>query len=153
MTTSATPAPGSSTQVDDVLSAFGELVAAQRRLRGRDARHAGGLSFAQVRLLTVIEDDAECPAREIAHRAGMTAASVSEMLDYLEQAGMVSRTRSTHDRRIVVTHLTPTGRRLRDERRAQVTDTFARQLDGLDEDELRAAAGVIRLLAATIEEL
>jgi DNA-binding MarR family transcriptional regulator len=146
-------APTSTPPIDDVLAAFGELVVAQRRLRGRDARHSEGLTFAQVRLLNALEDDAGCSAREIADRAGMTAASVSEMLDYLEQAGIVTRSRSTLDRRVVVTRLTPTGRTLRDARRDEVKRTFARQLEGLEQDELTAAAGVIRLLASTIEAL
>ncbi len=153
MTTSATEQRIVPSAIDEVLTAFGELVVAQRRLRGRDARHSGGLSFAQVRVLTAIEEEDGCAARTIADRAGMSAASASEMLDGLEQAGMVSRARSTHDRRVVVTRLTDKGRRLRDARREEVRRTFARQLEALGRAELAAAAEVIRLLATTIEAL
>ena len=153
MTSPATAAPVAPSAIDDVLTAFGELVVAQRRLRGRDARHSGGLSFAQVRVLSAIQEADGCAARTIAERAGMSAASASEMLDGLEQAGMVNRTRSTHDRRVVVTRLTDKGRRLRDARRDEVRRIFSRQLEELGRDELAAAAGVIRLLASTIEAL
>lgn len=47
--------------VAEVLDAFAELSASQRRLRGRDALHHGGLSFAQLRVLTALEEDDGCP--------------------------------------------------------------------------------------------
>ena len=103
----------------EVLDAFADLTAAQRRLRGRDAPARAGLSFAQLRVLTALEEDG-CPAGRLAERAGVTPATVTGMLDILEEQGVVTRERSASDRRVVIARLTPEGRRLRDRRRAEV---------------------------------
>jgi MarR family transcriptional regulator, organic hydroperoxide resistance regulator len=150
------PPPAIPTQVaavGEVLDAFGELLIAQRRLRGRDARHTGELSFAQARVLAELEDDAGCPANKLAEKAGMTPASVTSMLDSLEHKGLVTRVRSDRDRRIVLTHLTDRGRLLRDQKRNEARRIFEGALATLDPSELAAAPRVLRLLAAVMEAL
>ncbi|HMO01049.1 MAG TPA: MarR family transcriptional regulator, partial [Miltoncostaeaceae bacterium] len=104
----------------EVLDAFAELSAAQRRLRGRDALQHGGLSFAQLRVLTALEEDDGCPAGRLAERAGVTPATITGMLDILEEQGIVTRTRSERDRRVVIARLTDEGRAIRDRRRGEV---------------------------------
>jgi len=152
--------PGSSPAVDaqaaavgEVLDAFGALLIAQRRLRGRDARHAGELSFAQARLLAALDADAACPAGTLAEHAGMTPASVTCMLDTLEHKGLVTRERSERDRRIVLTRLTEGGRALRDQKRSEARRVFAQALGTLDPGELAAAPRVLRVLADAMEAL
>ena len=154
--TSPAPVPTLGTRaaaVGAVLDAFGALLVAQRRLRGRDARHTGELSFAQARVLAEIEDDASSPARRLAERAGMTPASVTCMLDSLELQGLVVRERSAHDRRVVLTHLTERGRRLREEKRGEARRVFAEALATLAPAELAAAPRVLRVLADVMEAL
>jgi DNA-binding MarR family transcriptional regulator len=139
--------------VGEVLDAFGELLVAQRRLRGRDARHTGELSFAQARVLAELEDDAGCPASKLAEKAGMTPASVTCMLDTLEHKGLVTRVRSEQDRRIVLTHLTDRGRLLRDQKRTEARRIFEDALATLDPAELAATPRALRLLAAVMEAM
>jgi DNA-binding MarR family transcriptional regulator len=138
--------------VAEVLDAFGELTAAQRRLRGRDALAPGGLSFAQLRVLTALEEDG-VPAGRLAERAGVTPATVTGMLDILEQQGVVTRVRSRDDRRVVLATLTEDGRRLRDRRRAEVRRVFEDALATLDPADLAAAPRVLRRLADVMEGL
>jgi len=155
-TVSPAPSPTARAEVaavGEVLDAFGALLVAQRRLRGRDARHTGELSFAQARVLAEIEDDADCPANKLAEKAGMTPASVTCMLDTLEHKGLVRRVRSERDRRIVLTHLTDRGRLLRDQKRSDARRIFADALATLDPAELRAAPRVLRLLAEVMEAM
>lgn len=135
-----------------VLDAFGELLVAQRRLRGRDARHAEGLTYAQVRLLSALEEEG-CRVGLLAERAGVSPATATGMLDGLEQAGMVVRVRSEEDRRAVLTRLTDAGRAARDAKRAEARAVFERALGTLGPAELAAAPRVLRVLAAAIEEL
>lgn len=139
--------------VSEVLAAFGELLVAQRRLRGRDARHTGELSFAQARVLAEVEEDAGCPARQLAAKAGMTPASVTWMLDALELKGLVVRERSVTDRRVMLTHLTERGRQLRDRKQGEARRVFETALASLDASELAAAPRVLRLLADVMEAL
>lgn len=139
--------------VAEVLEAFGELSAAQRRLRGRDARQPAELSFAQLRLLNAMEEDERCPAGRLAERAELTPATVTGMLDTLEAMGVVTRERSTTDRRVVMARLTEEGRRLRDPRREAVRAVFAEALATLDPADLAAAPRVLRRLAEVMEGL
>lgn len=139
--------------VADILAAFGELLVAQRRLRGRDARHPGDLTFAQLRLLVVLEEGGGCRAGALAERAGVSPATVTGMLDTLEAMGMVVRVRSTEDRRVVEAHLTEHGRRVRDEKRRDVRRAFAEALAALSPGELAAAPRVLRLMAAAMEDM
>jgi DNA-binding MarR family transcriptional regulator len=139
--------------VAEVLDAFGELTAAQRRLRGRDAHAPGGLSFAQLRVLTVLDEEDGVPAGRLAERAGVTPATVTGMLDILEEQGVVTRVRSKDDRRVVLARLTEDGRRLRDRRRAEVRRVFEDALATLDPAVLAAAPRVLRRLADVMEGL
>jgi MarR family transcriptional regulator, organic hydroperoxide resistance regulator len=154
-TAPSAPSPTAAAQaaaVGEVLDAFGELLVAQRRLRGRDARHTGELSFAQARVLAALDDDG-CPASKLAEKAGMTPASVTCMLDALEHQGLVTRVRSERDRRIMLTHLTERGRLLRDQKRAAARRAFEDALARLNPDELAATPRVLRLLAAVMEAM
>lgn len=150
-----TPEPGENVDpaVAEVLVAFGDLLAALRRVRGRDARQPGDLSFAQFRLLAALEDDEGCRAGRLAEQAGVSPATVTGMLDSLEQMGMVVRVRSAEDRRVVITRLTDEGRRARDERRREVRAAFARALSQLDTDELAVAPRLLRLMATAMEDV
>ena len=145
-------APSRSEAVADVLTAFGRMLVAQRRLRGRDAREAGDLSYAQMRLLSVIDDDA-CPASQLAEQAGITAGSATAMLGLLEHKGLVTRRRSDADRRVTLTVLTDRGRMLRDAKRDAARAAFARALDDLSPEELAAAPRVLGVIAEVIESL
>jgi len=139
--------------VAEVLDAFSELSASQRRLRGRDALQRGRLSFAQLRVLTALEEEDGCPAGRLAERAGVTPATVTGMLDILEEQGIVTRARSEHDRRVVIARLTEEGRRIRDRRRAEVRRVFEDALATLDPADLAAAPRVLRRLADVMEGL
>ncbi len=83
----------------------------------------------------------------------MTPASVTCMLDILEQKGLVRRERSESDRRVVLTRLTARGRLLRDQRRNEARRVFEDALATLDPAELAAAPRVLRLLAAVMEAM
>ncbi len=139
--------------VAEVLAAFGEFLVAQRRLRGRDARHPGDLSFAQLRVLAALQKGDSCPAGQLAEKAGVSPATVTGMLDNLEQMGIVTRVRSAEDRRVVLARLTDEGRRLRDAKRQEVRGAFEQALTSLSERDLAAAPRILRLLAGAMESM
>lgn len=146
-------APAATDAVAQVLEAFGAVLIAQRRLRGRDAREHAELSYAQARLLSALEDHAGSPASVIAERAGITPGSVTPMLDHLERMGFVTRRRSETDRRVMLTALTDAGRRTRDTKLDAARQAFAAALAGLAPEELSAAPRVLRVIAHVIESL
>jgi DNA-binding MarR family transcriptional regulator len=61
-----------------------------------------GLSLTDLRYLQLITQVAPATAGEIAARTGLTTGAVTRMVDRLEQAGYVQRSRDTVDRRSVV---------------------------------------------------
>jgi len=94
---------------DEVRAAMSELLAAERRLRGRDPHRPGDLSATQVRALFQLERGEACTAGELAKRADLSPASMTAMLDQLVQSGIVERRRSEQDRRQVIVSLTDAG--------------------------------------------
>jgi len=148
----ATPTPAAVDGQEAVRKAFGELLGAERRLRARD-KHCGPdeLTMSQVAALFQIDVDGETPAGELARAAELSPASVTAMLDHLERNGIVVRRRADHDRRVVLVSLTDRGRAIVADRRARWLAMAAETLDGLSERDLRAAAGVMRRLAAMLD--
>lgn len=133
--------------------AFRRAYRSLRRLRGRDTHLLGGeLSHAQFELLAELRDRGPLPAGELAQVAGLSAATVSQMLDHLVADDQVKRVRSEADRRIVLIELTPLGRRRVETTKALWRERWAAALEGVNEEELRIASGVLRQIGTVFEE-
>lgn len=145
--------PAWTSELDELGHAFRHAFRALNRLRGRDT-HLGGseLSHAQFELLIELYERGELPAGELATAARLTPATVTQMLDHLADCGHVERARSQVDRRVVVSRLTPTGRRKIKAKRAAWQERWQRALGDLDPHELRAAARVLERLGVAFEE-
>jgi DNA-binding MarR family transcriptional regulator len=139
--------------IDELRTAFGELMGAERRLRGRDPHRPGELSIMQVRALFQLARDEEVTAGELAKRAELSPASMTAMLDQLEESGIVRRRRSESDRRQVIVTLTDRGRELLAERRKAWEERWNAELADCSEDELRASIKVMRAIAAMLESI
>jgi DNA-binding MarR family transcriptional regulator len=133
--------------------AFRGLMAAVRRLRGRETRRGGGLSDAQYRLLFGLRDHEQLSSGELAALAHLSPATATQMLDALAAGGLVDRVRSERDRRVVLTSLTDRGQALVEERRARIAPRWSAALAGYSDDELRTAAAVMNSLHAVFDEL
>lgn len=127
--------------------AFKRAMAAVRRLRGRESQRLGKLSFAQYGLLFGLSDNCLRSARELADHAELSPATVTQMLESLEAAGLVRRTRSEQDRRVVLTELTERGAAIVAERHAQMEPRWRAAIAGLSVEELRAGARVLGVIA------
>lgn len=104
------------------------------------------LTFARYELLQllVFSRRGSLPLSVVGSRLQVHAASVTNAVRRLEEAGLVERRPHPEDGRAVVAHLTPTGRR----RAAAATDALVAArfgADGLDDE---AAAAVTTLLTA-----
>lgn len=138
---------------DELRRAVGDLMRAERRLRSRDPGRGDGLSYAQVRALLLLEDSEEATAGQIAKAADLTPASVTAMLDGLEQREMIERRRSDEDRRVVFVSLTPQGRALVERKRARWRECWRTALADLADRDLAAAADVMRRMARMFDGL
>ena len=133
-------------------TAFKGVLAAVRRLRGRDTHRPDELSFAQYHLLFGLAEP-ELSAGELAQVAELAPATVTQMLDSLASAGLVERNRSERDRRIVTCSLTGLGRELIAERRGHIEQCWETALAEFSTGELAVATAVIDRLRAMFDDL
>ncbi|QEC50243.1 MarR family transcriptional regulator [Baekduia soli] len=153
-TTGAAAGSSEPVAVDAVRLAFIELMGAERRLRSRDQKcRPGDLTQGQIRALFTIDIEGEATAGDLAKAAELSPASVSVMLDHLERDGIVERRRAEHDRRVVVVTLTASGRALVAEKRERWRARAHDALAGVSDADLRAAADVMRRMAAMLDEI
>ncbi len=138
---------------EELRRAFKAVMAAVRRLRGRETHRPGALSNAQYGLLFGLTDGCELSARDLAESAELTAGTVTQMLEVLEAAGLVKRTRSTEDRRVVLTALTDRGREVLTEHRARIEPRWRAALVEFTPEELHTAARVLGRLAFYLDQL
>jgi len=134
-------------------SSFKRAMVAVRRLRGRETHRPGAPSFAQYQLLFALADGDGLSSGELAAASDLSPASVTGMLDSLVDHGLVTRTRSSTDRRVVTCSLTADGHRVVEERRAKFSSRWDEALAGFSPSELVLAAGVLDRIAAVFDEL
>jgi DNA-binding MarR family transcriptional regulator len=132
-------------------TAFRGVIAATRRLRGRETHHPSELSYAQYLLLFGLAEGSERSARELAESADLSAATVAQMLDSLAAAGLVERVRSERDKRIVLTSLTERGCAVVRARREQMEPRWRAALEEFSDEQLLTAAAVLDRLHALFE--
>jgi DNA-binding MarR family transcriptional regulator len=138
-------------QLGALRAAFGELMGAERRLRSRDPRKPGELSTGQVRALIQLAKDEQVTAGELAKRAELSPGAMTSMLDQLENEGMITRLRSATDRRQVIVALTERGLEEVAAKRAVWERIWHEGLQGHGDDELEAAARVMRTIATLLD--
>jgi DNA-binding MarR family transcriptional regulator len=134
-------------------TAFKGIMGALRRLRGRETHRPGELSFAQFHLLFGLAGDCELSTSQLAATADLSPATVTQMLDGLVTMGLVERTRSESDRRVVTVALTEPGRELIAEKRAQWEKRWRTTLADFSAEELTSAAAVLERLRAMYDAI
>jgi len=132
---------------------FKHAMAALRRMRSREHRRHDALSDAQYGLLFCLRDRDQLASSELACAADLRPASATELLDALAAEGLVERTRSESDRRVVNVSLTERGSALVEARRAEFEPRFRAALAEFSDQELLTSAAVLDRLAAMFDEL
>ena len=133
--------------------AFKRAMVAVRKLRGRETHRPGQISYAQYGLLFGLAGSRERSARELADHVDLNPATVAQMLEHLEAAGLVKRTRSEEDRRVVLSVLTERGAAVVAERQAQMEPRWRAALEEFSDPELAVAARVLNRLADYLDAL
>ncbi|MFE9423284.1 MarR family winged helix-turn-helix transcriptional regulator [Kitasatospora sp. NPDC006697] len=118
--------------------------AAERMLR-RSGLHAG-----QELLMMALWERGALPQGELIELLGLDASTVTRMVQRLEQAGFVRRSRSALDRRAVIVEPTAAARALREQVGGIWRDLEQLTVAGLDSGE---RAELVRLLAAVERNL
>lgn len=140
-------------EISELGLAFRQVLRAALRLRGRDTHLPGTeLTHAQCELLVELSDRGPLSAGELATAAQLAPATVTQMLDHLAETGHVERTRSERDRRVVVSRLTPRGRREIEGKRERYRRLWEEALADLDPAELHAATRALTRLRSVFED-
>ncbi len=132
---------------------LGRLVVVTGRLLGQHFQtllEAEDLSPAGWQVLMRLHQEDGLTQSEVASRCYVTPATVTGVVDTLEREGMVSRERSTADRRVVRLHLTAAGRTRFERTKTLVTEQIAPLFAGLS---ARDETVVRRFLTSTITQL
>jgi DNA-binding MarR family transcriptional regulator len=130
---------------------FKRTMVAVRRLRGRDTQRHGTPSFAQYQLLFSLADCDGLSSGELAAAADLSPATVTQMLDSLVEFGLVTRTRSSTDRRIVTCSLTDAGREHIRVRRAMFERCWHEALAAFSVEELERAGAILDRIAVMFD--
>jgi DNA-binding MarR family transcriptional regulator len=133
--------------VESVHNAMTHMFGAERRLRSRDHRRPGELTYAQLRAVVTLGREQELTAGQLARSADLNPASVTAILDQLEAANVVQRHRSTEDRRVCNVSLTPEGWELLERKRAYWHSLWDEHFAGFSDRDLAAGARVINEIA------
>ena len=139
--------------LDALRVAFGQVLGAERRLRGREGQRPGELSLSHYRMLIALLEHPSLPAGRLAAAADQTPASTTQMLDLLQKRGLVVRERDPEDRRVVTVALTPEGRRQTEERRAEFRELWADVMGDLGDEQLAVGVEVLERVGRLLERL
>ena len=131
---------------DELRRAFRGVNIAMRRRRGRETHHSGGLSYAQFGMLFALDGGVKLSARSLAEAASLSPGSVTQMLEALESGGLVARTRSLEDKRVVLNELTDKGQVAIERVRARMEPAWRAALAEFDDAQLLTAAAVLDAL-------
>jgi DNA-binding MarR family transcriptional regulator len=132
---------------------FKAVMAAVRRLRGRETHRPGELSYAQYGLLFGLAAGEALSAGQLALAADVSPASATQMLDALEKAGLVARVRSGEDRRVVLTSLTQRGREVVDARKSLLEPRWRAALAEFGAPDLLTAAAILDRITEMFDKL
>ena len=123
------------------------LQATRRREVGLgEPLRAEGLTIPKWRALAVIRRTGACAMNELAHLSSVDRTTLTRTVDQLVEDGLVERTVSSADRRVVHLSLTPAGLKL-SEAGSHINRTFCRRaLKGVSAEQLTAALRVLQTI-------
>lgn len=116
--------------IGQVLTAIRRLIRATD-LHSRKITRIAGLTSSQLILLKMVRDVAGATIGELATSISLSQATVTTILDRLEQQGLVERERSEQDRRKVFVRLTDEGLVVLKRAPEPMQETFIRQFSAL----------------------
>lgn len=118
--------------IGQVLTAIRRLIRATD-LHSRKITRMEGLTSSQLILLKMVRDVAGATIGELATSISLSQATVTTILDRLEQEGLVKRERSEQDRRKVFVRLTDAGLAVLERAPELLQETFIRQFSALQD--------------------
>jgi DNA-binding MarR family transcriptional regulator len=132
------------------------LIALRRILRAtdmyaRDLAREAGLTAVQLRVLQIVAEKGRATPTELSSRMGVTMATVSSLIKKLEAKGLLTRRRSTTDRRQTDLEITPTGLTKVQAAPDALQQKYVKQFEGLEEWEQAMIVAVLERVASMLD--
>lgn len=140
-------------EVDTVLRCYPQIYFACHRRHVRDEKTQVLLSAHQASVLDHLDDVEGTSLLALAGHMGVTASTMSLMIDRLERGGYVRRERSSQDGRRVDLRLTPAGVEIKKQQKVLEPDLIAAMLGRLDRERRKQALRGLELLAEAAKEM
>lgn len=143
--------------MDNQLSIEERIVAAIRQitravdLQSRRLVEACGLTGPQLATLQAVAKLDHAPPSRVARAVHLSQGTVTGILDRLEQRGLVTRERSTADRRQIILSVTGAGRELLDSAPSLLQDEFRSELARLEEWERLQMLSTLQRIARLMD--
>lgn len=119
-----------------------KITALQRELAKTMRRHAFkhwmtlSMSTSQMKSLMCIIENEKLSSKKLADMLDVTPANVTGVIDKLIEQGLVSRSESAQDRRVVFLEATEAGKKLIENLEQHASEQSSRMLSAMSEDEL-----------------
>jgi DNA-binding MarR family transcriptional regulator len=139
--------------VETVLRCYPQIYFACHRRHVRDPKTKAVLSARQACALDHLDDAEGTSLMELSRHMGVTASTMSLMVDRLERGGYVRRERSRQDGRRVDLQLTAAGVRVKRQQNVLEPELVAALLARLDRERRRQALAGLELLAEASREM
>lgn len=117
-------------QIDEVLTSLRRVIRAID-LHSKQLVKTASVTGPQLRLLQLIRAKGDATASELADAMSLSQATVTSILDRLEDRQLIERIRSLTDKRKIHPRLTDGGNSLLDRAPAALQDSFVRKFDQL----------------------
>jgi DNA-binding MarR family transcriptional regulator len=138
-------------ELDRVVESIIYLVTESRRL-SKDVAARHGVTATQLSVLKLLHEIGDLSLGKLSREIRAHNSTVTGIVDRMEAAGLVERTRSDEDRRVWLIRLSPRGRRVAERARVSPWDTLRAALGRLSADEQRRLTEILAKVAGHVTE-
>lgn len=138
------------TDNDQVLIAIRRIIRAVD-LHSKKLVREWGLTTPQLLVLRAVAREGGASPTTIARHVHLSQATITNIVDRLEKAGLVTRRRDDRDRRVVIVSLTDAGKARLEEAPEPLQAEFVRQLEKLEDWERKMLIAAMQRIAAMMD--
>ncbi len=109
------------------------------------------ISRVQWLIMRIVHDNRQCTIGDLAECLGVSASTISQMIDRLEKVGMVCRVPGQEDARVRLVQLTDKGTELYDELSARFIQMLAEPFNTLTSEEQETLLRLMKKLARAFQ--
>ncbi|MGD0528271.1 MAG: MarR family transcriptional regulator [Polyangiaceae bacterium] len=139
-------------EIDSILEAILYLYTESRRVTKELARQVD-LTGPQLTVLKMLEGLGDLSLSELSERIRAQNSTVTGIIDRMEREALVTRTRSTEDRRVVKIRLTDKGSKIARAIAVEPMEIFRGALDSLSAGETRELLKILTKIAKRVQSI